>query len=613
MSLRVRLLLSYLLFIGVLAALGGWSAFKLHELGDISRKILANNYDSVIAAQEMKESLERQDSAAVIALLGQFARAETQLRENRVRFDDAMEKAARNITEPGEPELIQAIRSGRDDYFRLSEAAFVELKPVQPYTAAPLQAKYFTELEPAFHRLRGKCQDLLDLNQKAMLAKSNQAAGVASRSLWLTLGLAAALVLAGLALSFQLAKRIVRPVRELIEVASRYAGGDLSVRAAILTHDEVGLLAAEFNRMAERIRQLRRSDLGRLMLAQQTTEAALDSLYDPVVVTDAEGRVTKLNPPAEKIFGSEASNEGKPLAEIAGDGRIAMAVNEALKLQCAVASETIASAVPIKLNGAEHAYRLRTTPLCDEHGLLLGAVMLMDDITRLRDLDRFKSEFVDIAAAKLRTPLISVETGIHLILEGAAGELNEKQQDLLYGCREECGRLAAVLRDLLALSRLESGEDRPSLRRIDLSLVLQEIAESLRLQIEAADIKFRVNLPPDLPLINADPEYIRRILEDLTSNAVRHTPRGGEITLAAKRSGQDIAVSLADTGKGIPVEYLPQIFDRFVQISDKAKEGAGLGLAITKRLVEAQGGQISVQSQIDRGAVFTFLLPPQSR
>ncbi len=613
MNLRIRLLLSYLIFTAALAFIGGWSVVRLRELGDVSRRILANNYDSVVAAQEMKESLERQDSATVVALLGQFDRARTQMRESRAHFDTAYLKAANNITEPGESELLQVIAREKEGYYRLTDAAFGAIETAAVQGMPQHRSRYFDEIEPAFHRLRARCQDLLDLNQNAMLVKSNRAAGVANRSLWLTLGLGGALILAGLALSVLFARYIVRPIRELMAVATRLAGGDLSVRAVIPTHDEIGLLAAEINRMAERLRQLRRTDLGRLVLAQRTTEATLDSLYDPVVVTDAEGKVTRLNPPAEKIFGSEEINEGKPLSEVAKDHRIGMAVTEALHRQCAVASDAIASAVPIRMNGTEHAYRLRTTPVRDEHGEIFGAVMLMDDITHLRDLDRFKSEFIDIAATRLRTPLLKAETGIHLLLEGAAGEITDRQQDLLYGCREECDRLSAVLQDLLALSRLESGEDRPVFQNIDLWRLLNEFSESLRYQIEAADLKFSLRVPADLPLSEADPAYIQRILNNLVSNAIRHTPRGGEIILAAESRAEGVFISVSDSGKGIPPEFLPRIFDRFVQGSSRSADSTGLGLAITKRLVEAQRGQISVQSQLGQGSVFTFFLPAALR
>lgn len=177
-----------------------------------------------------------------------------------------------------------------------------------------------------FNKLRADCEHLLQLNQRAMVAKSEAAAGVAQLWFYRTLLVAGTLVAAGVFLAFILANRIVEPLRQLTATTARMAGGDLNAKVTVNSHDEVGLLAAEYNRMAERIRQLRNSDLGKLVVAQQTTEAAIDSLYDPVIVTDEDGRVTKLNPAAEEIFGAEKANAGRHVGEIARDERIASAV-----------------------------------------------------------------------------------------------------------------------------------------------------------------------------------------------------------------------------------------------------------------------------------------------
>ncbi|MBC7911881.1 MAG: HAMP domain-containing protein [Pyrinomonadaceae bacterium] len=606
--------------------LGGWSAWRLREMGDVSRRIISNNYDSVVAAQDMKESLERQDSAALFALLGQRERALTQLREHRGRFDTAFNKAANNITEPGETEIVEAIRYDRDEYYKLFDefltgASTASSTPAVETETLPLRSQrpqddkelsrpfYFQRLEPVFNRLRARCDELLRLNQDAMLAKSSAAAAVAQRWFLLTLGIAGALVVAGIVLAFFLSGRIVGPLRELTATTARIAGGDLNAKAEIVSRDEVGLLAAEYNRMAERIRQLRRSDLGQLFVAQQTTEAAIDSLYDPVLVTDAEGCVTKLNPAAEEIFGTEQANIGKHIREIRQGSRIALAVSETLSSQRPAAAEGTASVLPLAVDGGERAFHLRTTAMRDAEGNLLGAVTLLEDITHLREIDQIKSDFIATASHELRTPLTSVQMGVHLLLEGAAGALNDKQCEVLQACREDCERLEKLMRDLLDLSKIESGESAPHLLSISAHKLITTAGESLRPQVEAKDIKFIVEAPPDLSMVMADRVQIERVISNLVGNAVRHTQRGGEIRLTAAPRDASVAISVKDSGRGIPPEYLARIFDKFVQVPNAPFGGAGLGLAISKQLVEAHGGQISVHSEPGYGSTFTFTLP----
>jgi NtrC-family two-component system sensor histidine kinase KinB len=612
MSLRVKLLLSYLIFVTALLVLGGWSAWRLREMGGVSRRIISNNYDSVVAAQEMKESLERQDSAALFALLGARDKAMDQLREHRARFDANFHKAENNITEIGEPEAIESIRRDRDTYYQMFDAFLTKVIEGTPQgtQAEELSERneYFTRLEPQFNKLRADCEHLLQLNQRAMLAKSEAAAGVAQLWFYRTLLIAGLLIGAGLALAFFLANRIVEPLRKLTASTARMAGGDLDAKVTVSSRDEVGVLAVEYNRMAERIRQLRNSDMGQLLVAQQTTEAAIDSLYDPVIVTDGEGCVTKLNHAAEEIFGSEKENTGKHVGDVARDTRIAGAVAEALESQRPVAGEGMSSVLPLAVDGTERAFRLRTTPMRDNGHHLLGAVTILEDITHLREIDRLKSEFITTASHELRTPLTSVQMGVYLLLEGALGELTEKQNEVLQACRQDCERLDKLMRDLLDLSRIEAGESQPQLATVSAEDLLTSAVEELRPQVEAKGLELGVNAAMDLPRVSVDRLQIERVISNLVINALRHTKRG-EIKISAEPRNSDLAISVSDTGTGIPAEYLPHIFDKFVQVADAPVGGAGLGLTIAKSIVEAHGGQISVQSQVGHGTTFTFTLP----
>jgi len=614
MSLRTKLLLSYLIFIAALVVLGGWSAWRLRDMGSVSRRIISNNYDSVVAAQEMKESLERQDSAALFALLGAHDKAMVQLREHRARFDANFQKAANNITEIGEPEALETIRRDRDAYYQTFDAFLAILTAGDAGASGARREElserneYFTHLEPQFNRLRADCENLLQLNQRAMLAKSEAAAGVAQLWFYRTLLFAGVLIAAGLGLAFFLANRIVEPLRQLTASTAKIAGGDLDARVTISSRDEVGVLAAEYNRMATRIRQLRSSDMGKLLVAQQTTEAAIDSLYDPVIVTDGQGCVTKLNPAAGEIFGSENENAGKHVGEVARDARIASAVAEALESQRPVAGEGMSSVLPLAVDGSERAFRLRTTPMRDNGHRLLGAVTILEDITHLREIDRIKSDFIATASHELRTPLTSVQMGVHLLLEGTLGELNDGQNEVLQACRQDCERLDKLMRDLLDLSRIEAGESQPQLALVRARDLIASITEELRPQVETKGLELRVELSLDREYLEIDRTQIERVITNLVSNAIRHT-KHGQIKISAEQRDSHIAVSVSDTGSGIPTDYLPHIFDKFVQVPDAPTGGAGLGLTISKSIVEVHGGQISVQSQPGRGTTFTFTLP----
>ena len=405
-----------------------------------------------------------------------------------------------------------------------------------------------------------------------------------------------------------LARSILGPVRQLTDATTRIAGGDLDATVPVRSGDEIGTLAVGFNRMAERIRELRRSDLGKLVLAQQTTEAAIDSLYDPVLVTDGERRLTRVNPAAERLFGARADVVGKPIEDVAHDPRIADAVMDVLRSGRTAASES-GVVLPWAQDGSRRAFSIRSTPMRDADGRLSGAVTLLEDITHLSEISRLKSEFIAAASHELRTPLTSVQMGIHLLLEDSSSPLTDRQQEILQVCREDTARLDRLMRELLDLSKLESGGT--ALERVVVrpSVLIGDVVDALRLQIEARGVRIDVDAPPDLSPVLVDRGQIERVITNLVTNASRATASGGRISVAASPRGREVAVSVADTGVGIPREYLGRIFEPFVRVPEAPGGGAGLGLTISRRIIEAHGGQLSVQSEPGKGSTFTFTIP----
>jgi NtrC-family two-component system sensor histidine kinase KinB len=598
MKLRTKLVLGYAGFVLALGILGAWSARTLSQMSAVSSRIIAENYDSVVAAQDMKESLERQDSAALFDLLGQRGRARSQVAEHRARLNAAFEKAAANITEPGEKELIGVIRGGRDDYYRRFDAFLG--------AAGDRTATYFRDLEPRFNAVRAECDRLLRLNQEAMRRKADAASQIARRWLFVTLALAIGLMAAGIAIEISLSNAILGPVRQLTAATTRVAAGYLDATVPVRSVDEIGTLAAGFNRMAERIRELRHSDMGKLLVAQQTTEAAIDSLFDPVIVADAAGLVTRINPAAERLFGAKADMLGRSIDAVTRDPRIAQSVADVLRSQVPAASEDAAAVLPWAVDGARRAFRIRSTPMTDADGRLVGVVTLLEDVTHLSEVSRLKSEFIAAASHELRTPLTSVQMGIHLLLEGTAGTLDERQQEILQVCREDTARLDRLMRELLDLSKIESGAVTPQLLATRPSTLIAQAVEPLRLQVEARGISLTVDAPPDLPAVDVDRSQIERVIANLVTNAMRATPAGGAITVAAAPRGDAIAIAVTDTGAGIPRDHLAGIFEPFVQVPHAAGGGAGLGLTISRRIVEGHGGRLTVQSEPGRGSTFTF-------
>jgi NtrC-family two-component system sensor histidine kinase KinB len=274
-----------------------------------------------------------------------------------------------------------------------------------------------------------------------------------------------------------------------------------------------------------------------------------------------------------------------------------------------VASESPAAVVPWSVGGARRAFRVRSTPMRDADARLVGAVTLLEDITHLAEISRLKSEFIADASHELRTPLTSVQMGIHLLLEDGSSTLTERQKDILQVCRDDTARLDRLMRELLDLSRIESGEVTPVRNPVRTAPLVRDTVEGLRLQVEAKGLTLKVDVTPDLPQVFVDRAQIERVIGNLVTNAARATREGGGITVSASPRVGAVAISVADTGVGIPRNYLAKIFEPFVQVPDSPGGGAGLGLTICRRIVEAHGGELSVQSEVGKGSTFTFTVP----
>jgi two-component system, OmpR family, heavy metal sensor histidine kinase CusS len=242
----------------------------------------------------------------------------------------------------------------------------------------------------------------------------------------------------------------------------------------------------------------------------------------------------------------------------------------------------------------------------DEIGRLAVSFNTMAD--RLEEAFTAQKRFISDAAHELRTPLASMKTSV---TQAQTAERNTgEQQKLLDFLSGRIDHMETLVNDLLFLSRVDEGKFKPNTAVLDVSKLLVEAEDSFRCLFEDKDIKFTAEIAPDL-LIKAERMLILRVISNLLDNAAKNTPAGGAVLLKAVRQNNDVIITVGDTGSGIPPEYLPHIFERFYKVpgANKANSGYGLGLAINKSIITSLGGEISVQSEIGKGSIFTIKLP----
>ena len=604
MTLRTRLLLAQGPLALALALVGVMAVATLADLGKSGQRILADNYRSVLAAQRMKEAIERIDSAALFLVIGEDARGLRQAAENRPRFESELQVEEQNITEPGEQEAAVELRRNWTSYQRAFDA-FVQLP-----SRDQRRARYLEVLSDGFVRVKDSADKILAINQDAMVQRSESQRHKSELAKTLTILAVLAALLVGLVASGSLVAAALRPVAVLGQAVRRLGEGDLNARVRVHDTGEIGQLARDFNAMADSLRNYRQSSLGELLQAQASAQAAIDSLPDPVLVFGADGALLNANRIAEALLGVRLDAEA-PLAPMPPEVRAVVdrVRGHVLSGEGPYVPRGFDEAVLVSSADGALALLPRASPVLGEGGGVLGTTVVLQDVTRLRRFDELKNDLVATVAHEFRTPLTSLRMAIHLCVEGAVGPVTEKQLDLLTAARQDCERLQRIVDDLLDLARIRAGLLELSPGPVEVSALLDEALADVRSAAEQAGVRLSAQTEAGSESLVADKERLGLALQNLLSNAIRHTARGGTVTLLAAQSDAGIRFSVRDTGQGIAPEHLPRLFDRFFRVPGGHGGSAGLGLSIVKDVAEAHGGTVGVESTPGEGSTFWLTVP----
>jgi two-component system, NtrC family, sensor histidine kinase KinB len=618
-SLRFRIILMLVPLLALLGLMGSAAVAALYRLGGSIDAILRENYDSVLYMERLDEALERIDTSFQFAMAGREDLARPQYEENWQAYRDYLGREQKNITIlPDESELVDRLVELTARYRRQGDAFYA-----RPTAVPAWQKDYFGSggLFDTFKEIKDIAGRILRLNQDHM-EQSSRAAQLAARQslVGFGIGLAASALLASV-LAWHTTRSVLRPIRAVTQSALAIGRGNLDQVVPVLSHDELGLLADAFNAMVRQLRVYRQSDYTRLLRAQRTSQATIDSFPDPVLVVDEEGRVEMANPAAQRLLGVVPSPLASRGREVGGEAvaphwqppeALRQPLADAVRQQTPYVPDGFERALTFRVDGAEHFFLPRILPIRDPFGSSLGAAVLLEDVTRFRLLDQVKSDLVATASHELKTPLTGIRLALHLLLEETVGPLTPKQAELLVDARDNAEQLLAIVNRLLDLARLEQGREHLALRPAAPVDVLGAAAEAVRPRAADKNIDVEVEAAPNLPPVAVDGPRFGHALGNLLDNAVAQTDRGGRITLSAAAAGDGVVLSVADTGLGIAPEHLPHLFDKFFRIPGRGPDGGtGLGLAITREIVTAHGGTITCDSQQGTGTVFRIRLPRQ--
>ena len=437
------------------------------------------------------------------------------------------------------------------------------------------------------------------------------------------------------------AQRIATPILKVAEGARSIGQGEFDSEIIVDSDDEVGILAEEFNEMRRNLK----TAVDQLTQEERKLTAIVDNLGEGLIVVEPSGRVLYVNPVAEQLlnlgetddyenfitFDTEAGTiswvkvlEPNEETEIS-DTRTKTVSLKILSSSQREMTQHQTMIAEVDVNGQQpntdsvRVLRIIASQFPDERNKIAGTVYVFDDITNEHEIEQMKSEFVSLVSHELRTPLTSIIGFISLILDGKTGKINQKQYESLSRAHRQSKRLAALINDLLDISRIEAGRIEMKQEQVQIDWIAKRRIEELRPQADEKTISLRLEAPANLPVMIGDADRIGQIFINLIGNAIKFTPDNGKVTVRISEASQNgsksdnFHVEVIDTGPGIPPEERKKIFDKFRQLGSvqtRQQGGTGLGLSIAAGIVEAHGGKLWVDAgENGHGCNFQFFIP----
>lgn len=590
MKLRTRLFLGFsalmtVALLGLLLAL-----VSVVQMAKSQEKLIRDNFGVIEVNQQLRHALNNH-----LLLLVRNQNDPAGFAKNRDAFQDALARGMAQAPRPTDRDAYQVIADAYSEFL-------TELETPTTDNSTLLEDN---PLGQSFSRVR---ELMVEMQQSAYdqirdtEIRSRERAQLLAGLLGLT-GIAVLLI--GFVTAHSFARRFGDPIEQLSSVADQIGRGDFNINLPSSPIAELSSLIHRFGLMAQALHDFKQTNVEALVDGQQRLQALLDSIDDGLLIVDRQGRLEHANPVAQRQLAWETEHLGSTLGQALGYPELDEAAQQVL-------DDKSLSGPPedlvIEADGERRLLSWRMSPVNHYDGRISGAVMVLHDVTDQRTFERVRNEFVLRASHELRTPVTGMQMAFSLLRERTKYPDNSREADLFNTVHEEMQRLVTLINDLLNFSRYQSGQQKLEREPCDPSQLLEQARQRFQAAAMQNDVDIKLELQTPLPNLLLDRQQMERVLDNLLSNALRHTPDGGEIRLLARHHGERVILSVEDNGEGIPYSQQARIFEPFVQIG-RRRGGAGLGLALCKEIAQLHGGRIGVHSRIGHGTIFYIALP----
>ena len=571
MKIKTKLTLGVGLLFILIILLSIVGAFNINALKSDTENILKANYNSLLYSRNILSVLNNPSEKTIQVI------------------EDNLKKQENNATEIGELEANLELRNNFEAYKKSNSNSSVQLA---------IQENLF---------------QIMDMNMQAIQRKSEVAKTTADKAVFWIVVTGTICFLIAFILLVNLPSNIANPIKELTESIKQIAAKNYSKRVHFESHSEFGELAKSFNSMAEKLEEYNNSNLAKLMMEKKRIETLINNMHDPVIGLDENLKVIFANEEALKIIGSTASEIiGHFTQELALKNDLVRNLITDLMTENPIIGQKQA---PVKIfaENKESYFEKETlhisiVPTGETNSILVGHVIFLRNVTSYKELDFAKTNFIATVSHELKTPISSIKLSLQLLENAEIGHLNDEQKNLVESIKDDATRLLKITGELLNMTQVESGNIQLSIMPADPKEILLYAINATQTQADQKQIKFNIECPESISKVQADNEKTAWVLTNLISNAIRYSYDNSTIYLSIIETKNNVQISVRDRGQGIAPQYKDKVFDRYFRVPGTKKEGTGLGLSISKEFIEAQGGQISVETEFGAGSKFSITL-----
>ena len=571
MKLKNKLTLGLAFLFILIVSFGALSIYYIQKLSSDANKILKNNQETLSYCSNMLKALEDMPVAK---------KAQTEFEEN-------LAKQERNITEQGEDQATLVLRT----HF---EGLKKNLRDSSQYSS-----------------IRKTIYEIEGLNQRAIIRKNEVAQNTAGdATVWLTVIFT---VIAIISFTFvtNFPSVIANPISTLLQGITDIANKNYKSRIHLKQHDEFGDLANSFNTMAAKLDEYESSNLAHILFEKKRIETIINNMHDPVIGLDEQKKVLFVNSAALQVTGmTEKDLVGKRVQDIAVTNDLIRSLAANLEQ-----GDGSGSKEPMKIYADQKESFFEKDILKilsglpgEKERLVIGYVIVLRNITPFKELDFAKTNFIATVSHELKTPISSIKMSLKLMEDERVGNTNEEQKQLVKNIRDEADRLLKIIGELLNMTQVETGKMQVNMTPSSPQDIVRSAQESIKTEAEQKNVSINVFLPANLPAVMADKDKTAWVITNLLSNAIHYSYENSKVLLNVQQMNDHVQFTVQDFGKGIDSANIGKIFDRYCKIPGSKQESTGLGLAICKEFIEAQGGSITVSSEMGAGSIFTVSL-----